>query len=164
VGVDIKVEGLRELEQKLVKLGGAVAHKQLKKALFAGTTQTFKEYKATVPVRTGRLQKGIKRRSMRNTKLKTSKSTAALFGGRRAAAGVIIFNKAPHAHLLELGTKRRQTTGKGRTRRVPAGIDRGLVKPRHYLMKAFKRKGISGNQAVNKFRDSLSKNIRKLTK
>lgn len=91
--ITYKINGLQELEKKLVGLGPAVAGKIGQNALTAGAKPIAQRMRALVPVRTGDLKKSI--------------TTRAVRAGGSILARVIGF-KAPgrfYSHLVEFGTK-----------------------------------------------------------
>jgi hypothetical protein len=164
--IDFKVDGLKELERELRKLDIQTASKQLKGALFSATLPAFRAYRDSVPVRSGRLKKSIKRKSLRTGKLKTSKSTGSAFSDTNKAAGVIIFSSKKisfWAPFIEYGTDNRTTKGRGKKRRS-TGSKRGAVKAGNYLQKAFDREMESGDKAVTLFRKSMRRRLARLGK
>lgn len=118
---NIKIEGADELRKALETLPIELQKKVLRKALRRGARPIRDETKRTAPKDTGLL-----RRSFTVRALKTRSS--GLVGVKITTAG-----KAPHAHLVELGTQERtqKTTGR-RTGRISPGL--------HFMAKAAETK------------------------
>jgi len=55
----VKIEGLKELEKKMIELGPKIGRKALKGALVAGATIVKKEAQSLAPALTGRLRKAM---------------------------------------------------------------------------------------------------------
>lgn len=155
--VNIKVEGLQELEKQLRKLGAQASAKNLSGALMNASLPTFKRAKNAAP---GSIKKAIGRVNHRSNR--TLKLTRNATGNHAAGVSVIVRKKkAPHAHLVHNGTKERYTKGKGRKRPYKNAY-RGSMKPNPFLMDAWKSEG--EEKAVNRFKENLKKRIDKLTK
>ena len=158
--MNIRVEGLQELERQLVKLGAEMGHKQLKGALMNASLPAFKRAKNLAP---GSIKKAITRRSHRNARtLKRTIYGRGVSGD--SAAGIslaVISKKAPHAHLVHDGTDVRYTKGKGKKRPYKNAF-RGTMKPNPFLIKAWNSEG--NEKAIERFEKNLKKRIKKLTK
>jgi len=90
----VQVEGLKELEAKLIKLGGVAGGKVLRQALMAAANPMVKSAKAKVPVDRGKLKSNIRKRS----KLGKGKSNTV------AEVMMGVTKKAWYGHLVEFGT------------------------------------------------------------
>jgi HK97 gp10 family phage protein len=113
----IKIEGGAELERKLKALEANAAKKIMRKAVRAGGKPIMAKTKELAPVKTGLLKRSFKIRA-----LKTRKRSSV---GIKITTGV----KAPHAHLVELGTV---------DRRTKAGAFKGRIEPGlHFMEEAF---------------------------
>lgn len=114
-GVKVKVEGAAELKKALEQLAPKLQRKVLRKALRAGARPILKRTKATAPVDQGLLKRALTIRALKTRK--------------RGLVGVKITTgrKAPHAHLVELGTAERRTK---------SGKYTGSVKPMNFMGKA----------------------------
>lgn len=58
-GISIKIEGLKELEKKMISLGPKLGRQALKSALVAGAIVVRKEAQMSSPVDSGRLRKAM---------------------------------------------------------------------------------------------------------
>lgn len=164
--VDIEVKGLRELESQLKKLGAQTASNELHKSLMFASTPTFSAYKRSVPIKSGRLKKSIKRKRLRGKNLRLSRLKGRQTVSKNTVAGVTIFTdfkQAPHAHLVEFGTTKRTTKGKG-LKRPYKDANRGSMPASMAFTKAWQQKGVSGNNAINRFSTRIRKNIMKVAK
>lgn len=105
---DVKLEGLEALERRLKTLSDKVARKEAVKILKKGAPPIKKEMKRLAPKKSGALRnsivtrRGKKRRDLGETVLVGPK------GGKGK-------NAAPHAHLVELGTRGGTYTAKSGT-------------------------------------------------
>lgn len=91
---NLTFSGGKELERNLKELGNKTSGRLGQNSTRAGARVVAKEAKARVPVRTGNLRDSIVVRGDENL--------------RRAGGSVrqaFVVAKAPHAHLVELGTK-----------------------------------------------------------
>ena len=156
--VDIQVDGLREIETALRKLEAATAVKALNSALMAASKPTYDRARRNAspwPSMAG----AIRRRKQRTIKRKTGKAQLQK-GFRRGASpdrvtGVsieVVHKKAPHFHLLELGTAQRKNK---------RGANRGRVVPRLMMTKAFEG---GEDEAINIFKKRMKSRIKKLVK
>lgn len=117
---NVTVQGLPEFEKALDALPNAVAKKVLEGALRSGAGVIRRQAKALAPVG----EKGLIRRALKVRKVRITRSRVI-----RAAYVVTADPRiAPHAHLIELGTRPRTTK---------AGAFRGKVKRRRFLERAF---------------------------
>ena len=95
---DIQIKGLEKLKKDLSRLNEKVARKEVQKVLKKGSSIIAKEMRKNAPVgETGRLKKSIADNIKRNDK---RVSAARVVGPATRGA-----RKAPHAHLVELGTR-----------------------------------------------------------
>ncbi|NBT49943.1 MAG: hypothetical protein EBV86_01930 [Marivivens sp.] len=157
--IDFEVEGLKELERELRKLDAKMAGKQLKGALYTAVGPALRAYKGSVPVRTGKLKKSIKRKSLRSARLRTSKATRGAFSSPDKAAGVIIYSEkktAWQAHIVERGTKTRKTKGRGG--------NRGAIQAGNHLQNAWDRHIVAGEKGLMRFRKSMRRRLANLGK
>lgn len=109
-GVKVKVEGAAELQALLKSLGTKLEKKVLKSALRKAARPVLTEIRANAPEKTGLLKKSFTVRALKT---------------RRGVVGVkVTTNKrAPHAHLVELGTTmRKHKSGKGTGKVVGKGF------------------------------------------
>lgn len=167
--VDVKVDGLKELEQQLKKLGIQVQEDTLNKALMNASLPAFKAAKNRAP---GSIKKAIRRRRHLSKKSRriSVKGTATSLGKSVAGVSIILVKKsAPHGHLLELGTKQRQTKGKskadsrkGRSKRYKSGANRGKVEPMHFMTDGWNAHG--KEKSIDRFKLFLKRRVDKLTK
>lgn len=113
VKLKLEIEGLKELGQKLETLPAKVAKKIMRPAIRKASKPLAAECKATAPVGpTGNLKASFKVRAMK------------MRGRRRKnSVGIVITSpgsgKAPHAHLVEKGTKPRRTKSGKSTGTMP---------------------------------------------
>jgi hypothetical protein len=163
--IDIKVEGLREIEEKLLKLDSATAVNSLNSALMSASLPAWKRAQANL-AKYPHFQKRLKRKKHRVIKRKTGKIDIRKGFRRQATAdrvtGVSIVMEwarskegkkgTEHYHLLELGTAERKTK---------KGKKRGAVKAQYYIKRAFDGKE---QEAINVFSKSMRTRIKKLTK
>lgn len=159
--VDIKLSGLNEVESQLKKLGAVGAVTELNKALMAASKPTWDRARRNASFSTN-FRNAIKRVKQRSLNKKRQKLNFTK-GFRRAASGsnrvtgvsiIVAFKKAPHFHLIELGTKdRRKKTNGQRTGRVEA---------RSMLGKAFD--GNAPSEAVKIFEKRIKARVNKLIK
>jgi hypothetical protein len=177
--LEIKVEGLKELNDQLVKLANTGGKKALDQALVSASGKVKRAAKDRAP--------GTIKKAVFSSKLVRGVSVLAGDTASQLTIGVHSNGSraAPHAHLMEYGTKQRLTDvprrrqkalntyigvlrGK-RTKRVikikgeylSVGRKRGRVKPVLFMNKAWKQHG--GEKFVHRFKKSLSKKIDRLT-
>ena len=81
IEVEFKLEGLRDLEQQLLKLGAKVSGAQLRGALSDSIKPMQKEAKSLAPRAQARLRKSIRRTSRFNKK--TGATAKLVAGGRK---------------------------------------------------------------------------------
>lgn len=99
IGVDIKVEGLRELDRQLSSLSASVGSKVLRGALMDSATPLVKEMKERVPVANGNLKRTIGKRSSVNRRGERNQATAVVSVGA-------VRKGSWKAHFVEFGTSR----------------------------------------------------------
>lgn len=160
--VDIEVKGLDELEKRLAKFPAELGEKTLNSALKSAALPMFKAAKNAAP---GSISKAIRRVDIRSTKTRKIKLRGISATGSTAAGVSIIVDKkkAPHAHILELGTEPRYTTGKGKggkKKKYPPGVFRGKGPALRFMRKAWEAHG--GEKYVTAFKKILEKKIKKL--
>lgn len=158
--IDLEVKGLQELEKQLLKLGAAVAEKELHGALMNASLPTFKRAKNAAPGSIKKAVSRVKHRSMRTRKIAVKGISA---NGKNAAGVSVIVRKkkAPHAHLVEGGTKQRATKGKGR-KNPYKNANRGVMPAQRFMRDAWEAEG--GEKAVARFSKNLSRRIKRLTR
>ena len=159
--LDYKIDGLKELEQKLKKLPAVVARKSLNQALSSSANKIKNEAVNRAP---GSIKKAI----FKSTSFKYARGS--INSKTAAAVTVGVFKSgprgAPHAHLIEYGTKERQTkkrvvkdVGRGF---VTLSRRRGRVTPRSFMRTAWRIHG--KDKFLQRFKNSLTKKIDKLIK
>lgn len=103
--MSIKISGLEAVQRKFEALPKKVQRKVLREGMTAAAKIVRAQARADVPVATGDLRKSINVRG-----LQAAKGAAFLNktkGGSRAVQiGKTVVAEAPHAHLVEKGTKR----------------------------------------------------------
>lgn len=166
--IELNVHGLSKLHDQLLKLGASVAEDELHKSLMNASLPCFKLAKNAAP---GSIKQAVQRRRHRGKKSRRLIVKGNVANGTSAAGISIIINakKAPHGHLVELGTKERFTLGeakkgknKGVKKRYPAGVSRGVMPARNFMKKAWDAQG--GEVALNRFQAFLKKRIMVLTR
>lgn len=158
--VDLKVKGLEEVEKQLLKLGAQVGEKALLGALMNAALPTFKRAKNAAP---GSISKAVSRVKHRSTKTRKIAVKGIAANGKNAAGVSVIVRKkkAPHAHLVEQGTKQRQTKGKG-NKKPYRNANRGRMKAQRFMQDAWEVEG--GQKAVDRFSKNIKQRIKRLTK
>lgn len=158
--VGLKVEGLDEVEKQLLKLGAEMGEKTLLGALMNAALPTFKRAKNAAP---GSISKAVSRVKHRSTKTRKIAIKGISANGKSAAGVSVIVRKkkAPHAHLVEHGTKQRQTKGKG-NKKPYRNANRGRMKAQHFMQEAWESEG--GQNAVDRFSKNIRQRIKRLTK
>lgn len=157
--VEIKVDGLKEIEAQLLKLDVATAIKSLNGALMSASKPAFDRARQNASF--SNTFRGAIRRKKHRTLNKKKGKLHLTKGFRRAdsnrATGVsiqVLFKKAPHFHLIEFGTDERQTR---------KGANRGKIdKGRFMMTRAFD--GNAPDEALNIFKKRMRARIKKLTK
>lgn len=118
------VMGDRELERKLETMARRVVGEGARKAVRAGSTPMLQAMKPTIPVGpTRNLQRSLKRKISRNSKMAGNPYTAN------------VFVAAPHAHLVRWGTKGPRSI---KSKRVMSNMNRP------YANKGFIQRGRGG--------------------
>jgi len=158
--VNFKVDGLQEIERQLKRLTAETAVKNLNSALMSASKPTYDRARRNASF-SETFRGAIKRKKHRTLKKKTGKLELTK-GFRRASSGTnrvtgvsvqVVFKKAPHFHLVELGTDARSTK---------KGYNRGKVKGRSMLGKAFE--GDAPDEALRIFKKRMQARIKKLVK
>lgn len=172
--VDVRVEGLRELEQQLLRLEATAGKKALRQALRSSAGKVLSTAKQNAP---GSIKRAIfASRRVRGITYIASDTAAQLTIGVHSKGP----KAAPHAHLIEYGTKQRRTKepaqtlgniARGRTTRkrvvrmgaryYSIGVERGRVRPRSFMRKSWRQEGKV--KLVNRFKRSLARKIDRLT-
>lgn len=89
--IETKLIGFEALQKRLQKLPGNIAEKHLRSAVLAGAAVVRKDAQARAPKESGRLAKSIKAKFIK--------------GNDRNEKRYGVCVMAPHAHLIELGTR-----------------------------------------------------------
>lgn len=134
----VKIDGLKELEQKMLKLGPEISKKALRGALVAGAVVIREEAKRLAPVDTGRLRRAMYIKRMPKT---NPFAEQVIFGVRHGRKMIKRNLDAYYWSFLEFGTK--------------------FIKREEFIQNAFKHKR---NEALRRFKDVLSKKISVLVK
>lgn len=101
-GMSIKVEGLKELERKLLGMSPKLAKNGLRSAVAAGSRVIMAEAKKNVPVDTGTLRRAIFMKQIREA---SSNSKQTYFVGVRKGKGERKKNRDGwYFHFVEFGT------------------------------------------------------------
>ena len=102
--VTVQVEGLKELEQKLLSFGDKLARNGLRAAVAAGARVVVKEARANVPVDTGTLKKAIYQKQIREESGNTQQTfyVGARHGKKEQAKG----RDAWYFPFVEFGTEK----------------------------------------------------------
>ena len=146
---DQNISGGRELADFLQQFSVKMEKNIMRSALRAGANEFKKAIQANVPIKSGALRKSVRVTS----KIKKGTVTAAVkVGGKRA----------PHASLVEFGTKAHKITPKGAKALriagyVVADADHPGARPRPFARPAFDANGQAAVQAVGaKIRSRLT--------
>lgn len=117
-----EITGVAELDERLLKVGSGIG-RVTKRAIFAGLGPLVNRMRQLAPVnrrrwrskkaKPGLLRKSIARRIKRDKKANVSTGVAGINVGRKSASHL----RAPHGHLVALGTRGRKTK-KGKNRGV----------------------------------------------
>lgn len=103
--MSIKISGLEAIQRKFEALPKKVQRKVMREGVTQAAKIVRAQARADVPVATGDLRKSIKVRG-----LQAAKGAAFLNktkgGSRSVKIGKTVVAEAPHAHLVEKGTKR----------------------------------------------------------
>jgi hypothetical protein len=113
----IEIQGMREARQQIEKLRGSVAGRQLQDLLVEGAKMITSEAERLAP----RGETGNLRQSFRASAGKVARTFAQAFGFTLARL-------APHAHLVEFGTKPHEIKAKGKFLRLEGGAFAKLVR------------------------------------
>ena len=148
---DQTIGGGRELDNFLQQLPVKVERNIMRSALRAGANEFKKEAQSKVPVDTGALRRSLKV----STRVKGSTVTATL-----KASGKI----APHAHLVEFGTKPHKIAPKGKKgalligSNVVGAVNHPGAKPKPFMRPSFDGKAGAAIQATGaQIRSRLTK-------
>lgn len=144
---DIQIEGLQELERKLLEIESKAGEKELRKALSFSVNPVVKAAKERVPVKTGGLRQAISK-FLRKGK---NKNVASVFVGIREknAKAVSLANQGRskpirgvfYGHIVEKGY--------------------GRQSPQPFLRPALDQEATN---VVKRFRDKLKENIDRVTR
>jgi HK97 gp10 family phage protein len=147
---DQVVLGGRALDEALKTLAPKIEKNIMRAALRAGVNVIKNEAKQEVPVKTGALRKSLKV----STKSKDGKVTAVLKADSRIA---------PHAHLVEFGTRPHKIKPRNGDALVIGGhvvadVDHPGSRPKPFLRPSFDSKAPQAIEAVaSKIRERLTK-------
>jgi HK97 gp10 family phage protein len=122
--VNIDVQGIEEMIQKLEQLGTRVAARGPAAAVRAGSSVIIKEMRRRAPTETGALKKSI---GQRVKTYRRNKTVTSIVGARskRYATDKGNRNPAYYAHLVEMGTAPHRTGRKKSFYRRGAGMHPG---------------------------------------
>ena len=134
----VTINGLKELEKKLIELGPKIARKALRGALVAGAREVKKEALTLAPVKTGRLRKAMYIKAM--TKPNPFRENV-IFGVRKGKKMAKRDLDAYYWTFQEFGTK--------------------FVKAIHFVEYAFQK---SKERALAVFKEALALNISKIVR
>ena len=134
----VKIEGLKELERKMISLGPEISKKALRGALVAGAVVIREEAKRIAPVNTGRLRRAMYIKRMPKT---NPLAEQVIFGVRHGRKMIKRNLDAYYWSFLEFGTK--------------------FIKRGEFIQNSFKHKR---NEALRRFKDVLAKKISTLVK
>jgi HK97 gp10 family phage protein len=154
----MEIKGLRQLHDQLTKLDAYTGHKTLNSALRSAAKPAYNRVLANVSF-SNNFRESVKlvkhtRMSKRKGVVNKKRFNRSQHPDRAAGVSIAVdFKKAPHFHLLELGTDERKTK---------KGGYRGRVTPRNYMGKAF-QKGHE-QEAINIFVKSIQRSLKRLKK
>lgn len=136
-GVTVKVEGLRELADKLRSFGPRLARNGLRAAVSAGAEVVRKDVKARAPVDEGTLRRAVYKKQIREESNNTKQT---FYVGVRSGKKYQKKNQdAFYWRYLEFGTK--------------------YINARPFIRPAFESKK---NEAVERMKEKLAERIKKL--
>lgn len=95
----IRIFGTKQIEAKFKALPAKIGRKVMRKGLTDGARIVCMRARESVPVATGTLRKSIRVLGLKGAK-------AAGFRGKSVPLGKRVIASAPHAHLVERGTKK----------------------------------------------------------
>lgn len=157
--VDIKISGLDEVEKQLKKLEAATAVKALNSALMSAAKPTYDRARANAAF-SENFKSAIRRKKHRTISkkkgIRQQKGFRRAFRGTNRVTGVsveVVHRKAPHFHLVELGTTDRYNR---------RGAYRGKVQARSMLGKAFS--GNASNEAITIFGKRIKSRLKRIAK
>lgn len=133
-GFSFELQGLKELDDMLRQLPKTMSKAVLRKGLQKAAVPTREAAIGNVPQgETGKLKESIKIA----TRLKRSQRRGRL--PRKDAVEVFVGSDAPHAHLVEFGTKERYRDSGGRTGRMPEApfLSQAWERTRHQALDIF---------------------------
>lgn len=164
--LDIKIEGLAELDRKLRGMTDNLAQRALRNAVRAGATVVLRDMRTRVPVGPAHFEHGTKKHSTKH--LRDALRISTRFSGLTASASVTPGKAAFLANWLErTGAKAHRIPKRGNQSHFVPGI--GWVKPfthpgmkpRPFMLPAF---NASWQQALEKFTEVLKEQIAKFTR
>ncbi len=129
----VKVEGLKELEKKMISLGPKISRKALKSALVAGATVIKKEAQLLAPAKTGRLRRAMYIKKMSKPNPYKENVVFGVRHGRKMSKRDL---DAYYWSFLEFGTK--------------------FIKKISFVQKAFQR---TQTRVLERIKDVLAKKI-----
>lgn len=153
---DVAVHGVDELTQRLRAIGEKAGRREAVRIMRKGAPPIKKEMKRLAPVRTGRLRDSIITKEGK----KYRDLGATLRIGPRLGKGS---KSAPHAHLVELGTRAGQYKTQGRFSIFRPGgeiarvktINHPGVKAQRFIEKAFDRTADEAAERITREIDKI---------
>ena len=136
--VTVRVEGLKELERKMIALGPKISRQALKSALVAGAMVIKKEAQLMAPVKTGRLRRAMYIKKMGKPNPFAENVIFGVRHGRKMSKRDL---DAFYWSFQEFGTK--------------------FIKPLSFVRNAFQK---AQRQALDKIKEVLAKKISDLVR
>lgn len=151
-----EVEGLKELERDLIKLGAIGAKKALRGSMMFATKPILDKMKADVPVKSGQLKKTIKRKFTAG-KYAAGQLDVGPMGKKSYYARFIEYGTAPH----KLGKGANRVGHKGRVMNKGGGAIHPGIKAQPFIRPAW----VWGQGVlIERFKLDLRKRIAKIAK
>lgn len=149
----VDIEGDKELQSILDELSGKVAERVASAAMSGGLIVLRREMKKQAPVgKTGLLKKSIGSRNEKNKRTGIRTAKAGINVGRTRQTTT----RAPHGHLVALGTTERETK---------TGANRGSVTGNSFIRQAQSAaKGQLQAAMVARAKKALAKEVQKAAK
>ena len=156
------VTGIPELEATLSKLADKSADRVARSAIGGGLTIAAKRIRQAAPKgKTGALKKSIRSRFIKQSGSRPTTAKVGVNVGKqkKTAEGLVKRIKAPHAHLVALGTKRRKRKklgGKFAFIKQPSSqqLSTGTMPENPFLRKAFEA---ARPETMQRMRDRAAK-------
>lgn len=114
IAFHVRRDSLHSLLRRLNRLPGNVARRHLRRAYSSATTLLRRAVRSLIPVRSGTLRSALKKK----VRVRREGGYGMVYVSARIA---------PHAHLIEFGTKERTTK---------SGAYRGRVEPVEFMRRA----------------------------